>query len=84
VTSPYTLFDMVVRAGEMAQRAPMGPVYLNVGLEQMLHDWTPPPSAKRIVAPAPKVQAAPEEVENIAALIQQRRKPGDRSRDRRT
>lgn len=40
VTSPYTLFDMVVRAGEMAQRSPMGPIYLNVGLEQMLHDWS--------------------------------------------
>jgi acetolactate synthase-1/2/3 large subunit len=75
VTSPYTLFDMVVRAGEMAQRAPMGPVYLNVGLEQMLHDWTPPASAKRDVQPAPKVQAAPEEVENIAALIRNAKNP---------
>ena len=33
VTSPYTLYDMVVRAGEMAQRSPMGPIYLNVPLE---------------------------------------------------
>ena len=75
VTSPHTLFDMVVRAGEMAQRAPMGPVYLNVGLEQMLHDWTPPPSARRDVQPAPKMQAAPEEIENIAALIRKAKSP---------
>ena len=75
VTSSDTLFDMVVRAGEMAQRAPMGPVYLDVGLEQMLHDWTPPASAKRDVQPAPKMQAAPEEVENIAALIRNAKNP---------
>src|SRR5436190_4843325 len=52
VTSPYTLFDSVIRAGEMAQRAPKGPIYLNVALEHMLHDWTPP-TAARDVPPAP-------------------------------
>ena len=75
VTSPYTLYDMVVRAGEMAQRPPMGPIYLNVGLEQMLHDWSPPPSAQRDVPPAAKVQAPPDEVEKIAALIRNGKNP---------
>jgi len=75
VTSPYTLYDMVVRAGEMAQRSPMGPIYLNVGLEQMLHDWSPPASAKRDVQPAAKVQAPPEEIEKIAALIRKGKNP---------
>ncbi|MGA7612814.1 MAG: thiamine pyrophosphate-binding protein, partial [Xanthobacteraceae bacterium] len=75
VTSPYTLYDMVVRAGEMAQRSPMGPIYLNVPLEHMLHDWTPPQSASRDVPPAPKVQASPEEVERIAALVRNGKRP---------
>ena len=38
VTSPYTLYESVIRAGEMAQRTPKGPIYLNVALEHMLHD----------------------------------------------
>jgi acetolactate synthase I/II/III large subunit len=75
VTSPYTLYDMVVRAGEMAQRSPMGPIYLNVPLEHMLHDWTPPQSASRDVPPAPKVQASPDEVERIAALVRNGKRP---------
>jgi acetolactate synthase-1/2/3 large subunit len=75
VTSPYTLYDMVVRAGEMAQRSPMGPIYLNVGLEQMLHEWSPPPSAQRDVPPAAKVQAPPAEIEKIAALIRNAKTP---------
>jgi thiamine pyrophosphate-dependent acetolactate synthase large subunit-like protein len=75
VTSPYTLYDMVVRAGEMAQRSPMGPIYLNVPLEHMLHEWSPPDSATREVPPAPKMQAAPEEIEKIAALIRSANRP---------
>ena len=68
VTSPYTLYESVIRAGEMAQRAPKGPVYLNVALEHMLHDWTPPTDA-RDVPPAPVVQPRPEEVEKVAELL---------------
>ena len=38
----HTLYEHVVRAGEFAQRTPMGPVYLNAPLEVMLQEWTPP------------------------------------------
>ena len=41
----------------------------------MLHDWTPPQSASRDVPPAPKVQASPEEVERIAALVRNGKRP---------
>jgi acetolactate synthase I/II/III large subunit len=58
VTSPYTLYESVIRAGEMAQRAPKGPIYLNVALEHMLHDWTPPASPRE-VPPAPVMQPRP-------------------------
>jgi len=68
VTSPHTLFETVIRAGEMAQRTPRGPIYLNVALEHMLHDWTPPQS-ERDVPFAPRVAAHPSEVDKIATLL---------------
>ena len=74
VTSPYTLYESVIRAGEMAQRAPKGPVYLNVALEHMLHDWTPPGEARE-VPPAPLVQPRPQEVEKVAELLGNAKSP---------
>jgi acetolactate synthase-1/2/3 large subunit len=74
VTSPYTLYETVIRAGEMAQRTPQGPIYLNVALEHMLHDWTPPAS-EREVPPAPRVQAHASEVENVAGLLMAAKNP---------
>jgi acetolactate synthase-1/2/3 large subunit len=68
VTSPFTLYGQVIRAGEMAQRTPKGPIYLNVALEHMLHQWTPP-ADDRDVPFAPRVQAHPSEVEKVAALL---------------
>ncbi len=68
VTSPYTLYESVIRAGEMAQRTPTGPIYLNVALEHMLHDWTPPAN-DRDVPVAPRVAPHPGEVEKVAALL---------------
>src|ERR1700733_8626620 len=56
ITSPFTLPEQGIRAGEMAQRTPKGPIYLNVALEHMLHDWTPPAN-ERDVPFAPRVQA---------------------------
>jgi acetolactate synthase I/II/III large subunit len=68
VTSPFTLYEQVIRAGEMAQRTPKGPIYLNVALEHMLHDWTPPTNDREVPA-APRVQAHPSEVEKVAGLL---------------
>jgi acetolactate synthase-1/2/3 large subunit len=74
VTSPYTLYESVIRAGEMAQRVPKGPVYLNVALEHMLHDWTPPVGA-RDVPPAPMVQPRSQDVEKVAELLATAKSP---------
>jgi acetolactate synthase I/II/III large subunit len=74
VTSPHTLYESVIRAGEMAQRVPQGPIYLNVALEHMLHDWTPPATARE-VPPAPTVQARPEDVDQVADLLLEARSP---------
>jgi acetolactate synthase I/II/III large subunit len=66
--SVHTLYEHVVRAGEMAQRTPKGPVYLNVPLEIMLQEWAPRDNPRQIPA-APATRPADRDVERIAALI---------------
>jgi acetolactate synthase I/II/III large subunit len=74
VTSPHTLYESVIRAGEMAQRVPKGPIYLNVALEHMLHDWTPPAAAREIPT-APGVQPRQEDIDTVAALLRSAKNP---------
>ncbi len=74
VTSPYTLYESVIRAGEMAQRVPKGPIYLNVPLEHMLHDWTPPETAREVPA-APALQPRQQDVEKVAELVRNAKSP---------
>jgi acetolactate synthase-1/2/3 large subunit len=74
ITSPHTLYESVIRAGEMAQRVPQGPVYLNVALEHMLHDWTPPTVAREVPS-APVVQPRQEDVKQIADLLRASKSP---------
>jgi acetolactate synthase-1/2/3 large subunit len=74
VTSPHTLYESVIRAGEMAQRVPKGPVYLNVALEHMLHDWTPPTSAREVPF-APRMQPRHEDVKQVAELLRASKSP---------
>jgi acetolactate synthase-1/2/3 large subunit len=68
VTSPFTLYEQVIRAGEMAQRTPKGPIYLNVALEHMLHDWTPPANDREVPV-APRLEPHPSEVAKVASLL---------------
>ena len=68
VPSPETLYQSVVRAGEMAKRTPLGPVYLNVPVETMTHGWTPPKRLRATPEP-PRTQALPQDVDQVAALI---------------
>jgi acetolactate synthase-1/2/3 large subunit len=74
VASPHLLHESVVRAGELAQRTPMGPVYLDVPLEHMLHEWTAP-TAPREVSPAPKVRARAEDIERVATALRSAKNP---------
>jgi acetolactate synthase-1/2/3 large subunit len=74
VTSPFTLYEQVIRAGEMSQRTPRGPIYLNVALEHMLHDWSPPAN-DRDVPFAPRVEPHPSEVEKVADLLLKAKNP---------
>jgi acetolactate synthase-1/2/3 large subunit len=74
VTSPYTLYETVIRAGEMAQRTPRGPIYLNVALEHMLHDWSPPANDREVPC-APRVEPHPSEVDKVAGLLLKAKNP---------
>ena len=67
-TSVHTLYGMVVRAGEMAQRAPFGPTYLNVPVEVMLAPWTPP-AKMRDVPPAPITRPSDADIDRVAGLL---------------
>ena len=68
VSSPHTLHEQLIRAGEMAQRSPAGPVYMSVPIETMLHDWTPPQNP-RVVPAAPRPVPARAEIEAVADLL---------------
>lgn len=67
-TSPATLYEQVVRAGEMARRTPTGPTYLNVPIENMLQEWKPPAKMGK-VPPTPKPRPAVDDIENVAKLL---------------
>lgn len=66
--SPETLYQSVVRAGEMAQRTPKGPTYLCVSMETMLQEWARPEQLRK-APPAPKVQPATADIDKVAALL---------------
>jgi acetolactate synthase-1/2/3 large subunit len=66
--SPYTLYESLVRAGELAQRRPAGPTYLSVSTETLMEPWTPPKRA-RTVPPAPRLLTPPEDVAALAKRL---------------
>ncbi|MEC9206549.1 MAG: thiamine pyrophosphate-binding protein, partial [Pseudomonadota bacterium] len=74
VSSQHTLYEQLIRAGEMAQRSPAGPVYMSVPIETMLHDWTPP-QAPRAVPPAPKPVPPAEDIEAVADMLLNAKNP---------
>jgi acetolactate synthase-1/2/3 large subunit len=68
VTSSHTLYETVSRAGELAQRVPKGPTYLDIPIEVMRPEWVPP---ARMTKPpgAPKVYSDASAVKHVAGLI---------------
>ena len=65
ITSIETLYESVVRAGEMSQRTPRAPVFLNVPVETMLEPWTPPVSPRQIPE-APVTVTPGEDIQRLA------------------
>ena len=68
VTSAETLYETVARAGELAQRTPKGPAFLNVPIETMLAEWTPRRGLKGRPA-APVSYPAPDAVARVADMV---------------
>ena len=73
VGSVWTLPGMVVRAAELAERAPAGPVYLNVPLEVLLEQV--PDRELRPAAPPGTRVSAPDDVEAAAKALTAARNP---------
>jgi acetolactate synthase-1/2/3 large subunit len=67
-TNSDTLFEMIVRAGELAQQNPAGPVYINIPIETLLADWTPPKTPRKLARPKTP-QAPASEIANVAQLL---------------
>lgn len=63
-----TLFEMVLRTTELAQRAPAGPCYLNVPVEVLLDPWSRPVQ-KRSLAPLGRKISPDEEIEQFAERL---------------
>lgn len=60
-----TLYEFTKRAGELAQRTPKGPVYLNAPVEVLLEEWNIPNTLKNTAAPS--VPVAPES--DVTAMV---------------
>jgi acetolactate synthase-1/2/3 large subunit len=69
-----TLFEMVLRTTELAQRAPAGPCYLNVPVEVLLDPWSPL-TERRTLAPAGRKISPPEEIEQLVERLVRARNP---------
>ena len=72
--SPYTVYESIIRAGEIAQRAPTGPTYLSVSTETLMDEWNMPENARTVPA-APRVLTAPEDVEKLADSLAKAKMP---------
>lgn len=69
-----TLFEQVIRAGEIAQRDQKGPVYLGVPIEMMIAEWRRPGEIRNIPS-APKLRALDADIEHVAGMIAKARNP---------
>ena len=73
-TSPHTVYEQLVRAGELAQRVPQGPSFMNIPIETMVHEWTPP-GKLRTVPSAPKIRPSDNDIAELAGLVARSRSP---------
>jgi acetolactate synthase-1/2/3 large subunit len=69
-----TLYEMVLRTGEISQRDPKGPVYLNVAVEVLLQPWDAPKRLRPTAAASKKI-SAPAEIDALARLLIAARNP---------
>lgn len=70
----HTLYTGVKRAGELADRAPAGPVYLNIPVEVLLDEVPRPVGPKKVVAKGRRV-SVPEDIAAVADLLTGAKRP---------
>ena len=73
-TSVDTLYHSVVRAGELAQRTPCGPVYLCASMESMIAEWSKP-GTMHAVAPPPVSRPSDQDVAKVAGALAKSQSP---------
>ena len=73
-TSPHTLYEQLVRAGELSQRVPQGPTFMDIPIETMIHEW-PAPGRTRAVPSAPKTRPTDAAISELAGLVERSRSP---------
>ncbi len=73
-TSVETLYHSVLRAGELAQRAPRAPTYVCVSMESMIEEWSKP-EMMSAAAPAPAVRPTNADIASVAEKLAQSRSP---------
>lgn len=74
IGSVSTLYTAVKRAGELADRQPSGPVYLNTPLEILLEDAARPVKPKKVVPRGRRV-SVPEDIAAVAQLLAGAKRP---------
>jgi acetolactate synthase-1/2/3 large subunit len=72
--SASTVYESVVRAGELAQRTPPGPTYLAVSTETLMDNWTPP-NKPRAVPNRPRLCSDPSDLDRVSKMICQAKNP---------
>lgn len=74
IPSIETFYEFTKRAGEIAQRQPRGPVYLNAPVETLLEAWEKPKTAKTVVAAGGRVTPQAD-LEYLAQAIAEAKNP---------
>ncbi len=72
--SPANLYELVVRAGELAQMPPLGPTYLDVTIEAMVAKWAQPAKLRKVPR-APKLRPSDSDIERAADMMLSARNP---------
>lgn len=69
-----TLFESVIRAGDLAQRDQKGPVYLGIPIEMMIGEWRKTAEIREIPR-APRLRALDSDIEKVADMIAAAKNP---------
>ncbi len=74
IPSSATLYQSIIRTGELSQRVPKGPAYLCVAMETLMDEWSRPREMRQ-VPPAPKRRPLDEDVTKFCEIIAAARRP---------